>query len=187
MHGDSFKNPFNNSTVFECIYEDRNYNFFTMLCGVRQNMKCKTIVDPQRGLPDDMSEYATKLFNSDYLHDVGYATLTELLEYNWESKECVTRVCSLDVYKEYLLTGEMNIYCRSTSMKTIEEKEAKEILESGINHYGNDLYVRVVIESSIHEYAERFYSHVLPKLCQLSVTECDGESDDVRILFGFDS
>lgn len=192
--GKVFKSVWIGEGLSERVYDSRNYYLFTAICGVRKKFESDTIVDRNRGLPNDLSSVIKNEFGTDYFHDTGYATLTELLNYNWYKEVEVIKICTFSIYKKYVEHGEdIDCYCSYTSAETIDEETAKRMIRNNIDFsYVNPFsdanpYVRVKQMVKISDYVDDFYNVSLPKLCQISTLECDGESDDVRVVFGFDS
>lgn len=178
-------------TLTDEVYVDRNYSLFTVLAGVRDKFECDPIAYC-RGLPEDISEETKRFVNEDgYLHDVNYITLTELLEFDWEKEIVINKVCSFETFKDWYLNGEeINIYCASTSAKTLTQQEGIDLIKNGQDSYApidSNLYVRAEDHMKIKDTTGAFFKTAIPKLCQISILDCDGNSDNVRIVFGFDS
>lgn len=187
------------------LYTDRNYAVFSMLADVRNGYgfagsdtgdALVPMFEP-RGVPDDACrQYRRKC--DDYGvdgHSHSWATLQELLDYDWTQVAICRGVVSAEVYKQWDRWGRANgrapsSYCGALSgprIQVLPEKELKLYL-SGEKPCDDlaKLHTQVQWEERYYQLAAGFLSEVLPKL--LMVAKANNLSyDEVRIVYFFDN
>ncbi len=107
------------------IPEDRSYDTFAILAGVRNYVNAIPISEP-KGLPEDLSEESKNDDNIQHLeywqegdgHSFSWLTLKEILDYNWEQEFADSR-------NDYKLVKAKDAICNSwtcfiTYLKTVE-------------------------------------------------------------------
>lgn len=175
-------------------YGGRNYVLFGVLGNVRNGSGFAGIdtgdpvtpcVGAKRGLPADVDGDPDSFEYGE--HSFGWATLTELLEYDWNASIVKRGVISLDQYLEENwredgpLTWSGGVAGRD--IVTYEDEEALRLaIKQGLPE-GQQTFVKVQWTSDLTVYCQRFIEvlHFLKELLS------DFDTDDVRLVYGFDS
>lgn len=77
--------------IVDSVYDDRNYQVFSILAGVRGSYEP---IDQPRGFPDNLSDTLQEIVDFHFEHTSSWLTLKELMNYNYwglsaEEKEWV--------------------------------------------------------------------------------------------------
>lgn len=190
-------------------FDDRNYNLFAILADVRNGFDFVPISEP-RGLPDDLSPEVQKIadgMDDEESNDVSlgdhsqsWLTLKELLDYDWGrgtteggwvdvknflvwQREGCPRSWSQSVgggQVEHLSWRDMKRYIEADYIKFSGDGESyTSVFDAIAGPRRYFAYVEWPIDGT--QVSERFHKVFIPALQKL------GKSEDVRIVFGFDS
>lgn len=179
------------------FYDARNYNLFAILAGVRNGVGfagCRTgepfvPISNQKGYPSDICEISMEFMSEE--HSASYLSLTELEKYDWTRLHRNYGIISEDVYKNTIMKGgEPESWCGEIvgpDIKIVSETEMVDIIfnikkrDIGKRYYtGVYMYPKTYADTVDH-----FYYKTIPVL--KSLVPVNGTSDDVRIVFDFDS
>lgn len=192
-------------------YSDRNYRLFAVLADVRNGYGFAgtptgipiTPIATPRGLPTDLNvpsqvydEDGEEIGGVDAFdfgdHSFSYLTLTEILSYGWDD---INMHCGVISFDEYVQRQRENNHeqpdtwsgdISGPGVRVIEESEARMMLEKIGNGTVVDpnikWYVRIWWGHPIRNSMGTFLTRVVPALQKL-----DDNTDNVRIVFGFDS
>lgn len=188
------------------MYSDRNYDLFAMLANVRNGHGFAGVdtgngfvpIHDQRGLPDDVSENVFKSWkdwDSDG-HSTSWATVKELLEYDWTRTTKKRGWVSPKEFARWALDGRPQSWSGSVGgggIKHLTNDEMMSEITGGAkltwSHFrglGKEgmfatSYTQVEWETSYAEQAGSFLNITMPKLWRL------GAPEDVRIVYWFDN
>lgn len=196
-------------------YNDRHYDLFAILAGVRNNNGFVPISEP-KGFPEDMSrEYAAEQ-ESDWLfgdHSFSHLSLAEILDFDWmQTAECgglvtfptFVRWANSRTWAESDEHGTLNHepedYCQDSNAKIVplavfEEKFAAMSYEERMAAFADGSAVGELLARTMAQAAWRvtyahetsaFFSKAVARM--LSIAKRDGLGfEDIRCVFGFDS
>lgn len=169
--------------------ENRNYDMFAVLAGVRNGVGFAGVrtgepVEPiskPRGLPYDISDEVFKeLDHEDWIYDTSWLTVQDLLNYDIDKVKKHEGFVSAEAYRRYK-DGLGFTSCGYTSapkcdIKDLEEMDAK---------YPEKRYcAKLHWEEPLKEACSPLFDTALKQL----IGRCDEEDhSDVRIVFGFDN
>lgn len=180
------------------LYSNRSYSLFSILADVRNDGDFIPISEP-KGIPDDASS-SVKGYMEDWgcdIHSKSFLTVQELLEYDWT--QCVEQTCYM-TKKDYIYYKDYQKYspnCIPSDVKHfaefpyIEDSE----YETTYNKFTKDkelkqakvkdttVGIKVNYRIMYSQYLTEFYTVTLPIL----MSECNGDFNSVRIVFGFDN
>ena len=144
------------------VCDDRDYQLFTILAGVREDGQCVPIAPP-RGLPADAAAI-TKIMEQNlegYAHSQSYLTLSEL---------------------------KASIYCKETPMKGWVHEEDIKLIKDGLAD--SLYYLNTNGEDTVFmEWSDKpnvAFLWIIDRLEQMKA-ERQVSDDDIRIVFWFDS
>lgn len=193
-------------------FDDRNYNLFAILAGVRNNFDFEPIAEP-RGLPDDLSAEVKRL---DYAeqededaddndvslgdHSQSWLTLAELQAYNWNRE--VKEGGWVDPINFLLWQNEGRPQSWSSgvgggAVDHLSWREMKRYIEDGYITFNSDGKSYTGVFDNIGG-PRRYYAYVewpltyeqaagrFYKQIMPALAQL-GAPEDVRIVFGFDS
>ncbi len=160
--------------------EERNYALFAILAGVVRmtNQGFEAIAEP-RGLPLDSPDYHEfDLEHGAYCHNASWLTLRELLDFPWYEK-CREFNGFVDAarYEEFQKQGYPS-QCLEGG-RVIPNAEMERLIRDGGDMQG--LLTLITFRIPYATFAGPFVTETLPLLAQ------QGEPEDVRIVFYFDS
>jgi hypothetical protein len=177
-------------------FDERNYELFAILAGVRNRFDIEPISLP-RGLPDDLSDEARALDNYDgddgdvYLgdHSQSWLTVKEILDYDSEQAVTISGYVSPEEFDKWRTNGRPSSYCQGvggggTQIISNEDMaygiDGGAICPGGVATFAS-YYTKVEWQRKYREAAGSFFSRLLPSLVAL------GPPADTRIVFGFDN
>lgn len=170
------------------FFDDRNYQLFAVLAGVRNAWDLTPIAEP-RGLPQDISERAIAEHESDYDdgnpdariwlgdHSWTWLTLEELERHDWDRKFVDSGILSLEEYDAWKLSENSAPagWCRGISGPRVVISAEEGPLKPNTSH----LVCKWEQTQRAH-IGERWFEF-MARLHRL------GAPADVRLVFGFDS
>lgn len=178
------------------LYDGRNYDLFAILGNVRNGTGFAGVktgdgfnyISDERGLPYDCSDEVADFFNDDWLHSISYVTLKELIEFDWNQTTNLSGIVNIEQFKEWKEHGEPLSYCGGISGPRVEHLTNEQMQDMIDGHIlpieGKEYYTSVEWGTFYHEAVGDFYTQSIPALRALTNS---AESDDIRIVFGFDS
>ena len=184
------------------FYDNRNYDLFAILAGVRNGRGFAGIdtgdgfvpIAEPRGLPDDMSPEMLK--ESEHLdHTPSWLLLSELLAYDWTrtttKRGWINGPQMLDWYdkrcgpKEYCggISGQNIVYDTPEALAQAVKETPDDWNErrEAVKRTLTNTYAQVSWTTPYYHAASDFLSECVPRLLRL------GKPEDVRIVFWFDS
>ena len=180
-----------------CVpYYYRNYNLFAILAGVRNGTgfggcrigeKFNPISEP-KGYPEDMCEDSEDFLSNG--HSASWLTLKEIFDFDWTQTNRRYGVLSEEEYKNTVMKGKYpDNWCGDIigrDIITILETEMVDLIQGKIPHEEGKRYYTGCYFNPLpySDYAEHFLK-AMEKLKDY-VPE-DGDFEDVRIVFDFDS
>lgn len=198
--GNEYEDGTKDVSADKSFYNDRNYELFSILAGVRNRFNLDPIIEP-RGFPENASKELKnqyKKWDGD-AHSTSWLTLQELIQFDWTKTANKSGFVSGDVYFEWLEHGEKygqnpESYCQGTSTTIINRTEMDSRLED-IKKLTTDylqlkllvknilgrIYCEVEWEQTYHRMCNYFWSECMPKLFRV------GKPKDVRLVFWFDN
>lgn len=196
------------------IYHDRNYSLFSILGDVRNGSGFAGTdtgdgfvpIHPNRGLPVDVCEVIKDQSDGWDIdgHSHNWATLQELMDYDWTQKTKRRGWVSSKQYVRFKVEGRPEEWSGSVSGGNIKhishldmDRYVRRKMGMGskspltwrtyhdmkVERFGVDAmnYTKVEWEVDYYDVASDFLSHVVPKLWRM------GHPDDVRIVYWFDN
>jgi len=196
-------------------YNGRNYHVFSVLADVRNGhgeFKMASIA-PGRGVPADSLAAKNRencgcegdedgecehIWLGDHSHT--WASLAELLAYDWDKRVPVEGWVSEEQFRSFREKGKPDSYCGGVAGRLVRhignsemsqrlDKPRRPEIEDLFNRTGGgklSYYTLVRWEQKTGELCGSFYQQFIPAL--KAYAEAEGVShDDVRIVFGFDS
>lgn len=178
--------------------EDRNYQLFAVLAGVRNGTGFAGVVTGEpvepisepRGLPSDCELPDSNRFNQRIYdepdepdlgdHSQSWILLREILDYPWDESTVKIGVISLEQFRKWDRKSQPDQWSGGVSgpdVVTISEEQAHE----GLIPRDKEVFVRIAWRQSLRNQCRRFLEGTVPWLQSL------GSPDDVRLVFGFDS
>lgn len=203
--GGSGKGPRNESCWYcdgegktDAEYGERNYDLFAMLAGVRNGVGfagCDLSdgfvpLSEPRGIPEDTSivEVDSEGDDSVWLgdHSYSYATLAEVLAYDYERTTNLRGVVSRAEYIKWVesgRTGGPESYCGDVSGRDVRHVSVRDMdrLVADPPADGLTYYTRIQWTKTYRECAGKSWFAFLDALKPL------GDPNDIRLVFGFDS
>lgn len=165
------------------LYDDRNYRFFAMLDGTRNDREYPiNPIASRRGFPLDAAEATRKEF--EYRFEDGWGswlTLKEIEDYDWNQCIKVVGIISFEDYEKMIKEKIMpNCWWADQSSSYLTEEEANKIIDDKTIDK-TFLTVKCQFLSQPYSYyADDFLLETLPVLRKL------GKPEDVRIIFSYD-
>lgn len=186
-------------------YDCRCYNLFAILADVRNGSGfafCRTgdrfnPISESKGYPKDMCDELKEDYLYDdcpslsYCHSGSWLTLKELLDYDWNQMHrnygCVCEA----TYRDFIMKGlHPDTWCSDISgsdIVHISEEEMTDLIQGILSRQENKQYYTncYFVAKTYKECSGGFYDDVIPILQTL--VPKNGTTDDVRIVFDFDS
>lgn len=192
------------------LYSSRNYDLFAMLANVRNGSGFAGVdtgngfipIHEPRGVPDDACPEVVKAneyWDSDG-HSHSWATVKELMEYDWTRTTKKRGWVSPKEFAGYYLSGRPKAWSGGVSGDSVQHISNEEMLErispdgkkftwKDYHHIEDEgpfnlkvnYYTQVEWEVHYYEPAKEFLSEVLPQLWRM------GSPEDVRIVYWFDN
>lgn len=189
-------------------FDDRSYDTFAILAGVRNDHGFVPIAKP-RGLPNDMSPELRGIASDedgdrwDDLkaehgagslgdHSFSWLTLEELLKYSWRQLATKSGIISLEEFRDWDAKGRgwPRGWCGGISgpgVRHISNAEMRALIEGGRVEDENAFgavrhYTKVNWTDTYARCARSFHDGFIPAMVALGKPH-----GDVRIVFGFDS
>ena len=192
-----YDDGYNSPKTFEgWLYDGRNYNLFAILANVRNGYGFAGIetgsgfncIQEDRGLPEDVSNEVETELDDEYLHNIGYITLRELVEFDWNQTTTHYGTVREEGYKQWKENGQPDSWSgaiRGPLIVELTNEEMEGLLNGTYKREPSREYTtRVEWKNTYAESVGDFYTESLPMLQQRS-DKTDGS--DIRIVFGFDS
>ena len=185
----------------ESFYHERHYEVFAILANIRNSHGLKPISAP-RGYPEDIDSELIKNdpLNEDFYrkiqleeatiwlgdHSHSWLLLSELLAYPWDalSPVPITAYIDLPTYEKWDHKSIPYPYCSWTGGDAImiDEKDYLALKELNNLIPGRSYYIKVSWSLPHKEIVGESFKKFLEKLQRI-----DPDSNNVRIIFGFDS
>lgn len=193
---DSDYEPFTHEFT-EVPYDSRCYNLFGMLADVRNGTGfagCRigepfVPISKPKGLPKDMCKDTDEYISHE--HTASYLTLTELERYAWTRLHRNYGVVEEGQYRDYVMRGNnpedwCGDVCGPGIVYLKEPEMVDLIMGKRERKPGETYYTACYFKPKTYaECSGGFYDEVIPVL--RSLVPAGGTSDDVRIVFDFDS
>jgi hypothetical protein len=178
-------------------FSDRNYSMFSVLADIRNDGSIPAMTR-NRGFPSDTAPGSASYVDPENVdHSPGYVTLTEMLAYDWSMMIESSGRISAQQYMTLRGTGKSpdSWYGWASGRVTVTAAQYEQMLEPVYDVYANEIApnslkpgVNYDIDYTWHE----FLVEQVPQLVKVmnyltSIIPKGGTSDDVRLLFYFDS
>lgn len=162
------------------FWDDRSYDAFAILAGVRNSHGFVPIAPP-RGLPADVSPEVKRFSDGWDIdgHSHSYHTLKQLLAYDWTQVGRKTGIIALEEYKNWSSYRKRRGYSPYVYCAEIGGGGVKVVDEDAVDTEGAT-HVRARWDEPYNRCAAGFLFELMPKLWRL------GRPEDVRIVFWFD-
>jgi hypothetical protein len=167
----------------------KNYLLFSVLADVRNSSSMISPISSPKGLPHDVSspiKVESEEWGADG-HSHSYLTLKELLEYDYNQEIKKSGWVDKSQFKEYVKVGSPSLWCGDIgggNVTKIPQEEMLEKVKTGDFNSNHDYYTEVSWTIKLSDYLGKYLEDSLPQLVERSE---NGNFDDVRIVFWFDS
>jgi hypothetical protein len=189
-------------------YESRNYGLFAILADVRNGLGFAGVVTgdgyvpihPQRGIPSDASSIVRR-WCEEGDHSHSWATVKELLEYDWTQTTVRRGVVDIKEFMRFKLWGKPESWCGAIGGHNIKHISNDEMLDRVYlicEKYGQltyadfhrlknlpsrleGSYTAVEWSQPYYDVVQNFLHETMPKLWRV------GKPENVRIVYWFDS
>ena len=183
-----------NTPTYYFLYNNRNYNLFSMLADVRNGIivgekyfELSALSSP-RGIPADASKIYKKEVKRWGIdgHSHSYFTLNELDTSYWLELEHLYCFLFPDFYKQYLETGKIDyIITGRVDCNVISNEEMTDyICSKKYDPRNRDIATLISYDIAHYELAKDFYNNVILYLRELGNKY---GRDNVRLVFFFDN
>jgi len=124
VHNEPYNYP-ETPVIPQSIYHGRNYGLFAILSGCRNGHRAEElfeIIDDPRGVPDDMSKLARKVYSPEGYHNATWFFVEEIFDFDWS--KTIQRVGFIDQKYAKLFKGNPKSY-PAEELRRLQNPNAK--------------------------------------------------------------